>query len=653
MRLLAVLAVLLVVPAPAPALVEAAAAGPVAASGCPSPGGGTVATATAPAGAELVVRGHGWGHSTGLSQYGAQGAARLGCTYPEILSTYYRGTSVHTKTLAGAVDVTLVEGGTSAQVTATSRSVPWRGPYDKAAEQPAGATWSVLLSGSSAFLRDSAGRNVFSVSAGQTLRAVQNGRAARVRSFDGSTVATDRTVRWDETRFVSSSSGLRAVQAIRTSSVGPAVQKYLWGLAEVPSSWPAQALRAQAVAARSYLVRRWRSDRGAYVVWATTRDQNYGGYLTESADYQAGGHWKAAVEATPSRVVLDGAGSVIDALYSSSHGGRSEDVRYSFGGDAVPYLTTLDDSRWDLASDNPYRSWAAGFSAASLAGRFGLDTVTDLTVGEPGTAERLAGIRVSGTVGGRPAVRTYTGMQARTALGLRSPGVTFAWVRRPLADHGYAISGDWDGDGRADVGWFKDGVFRLRWPDGSQRAIGLGRSGDTPVVGDWNADGRDGIGVFRSGTWSLRNSLAGVGEVTTFGYGQAGDRAVVGRWSSASPVGIGVVRGDRWLLRRTADQGPAEVTTTYPGTGRPLLGAWTGGTAKPGWVSAGTWSLSSGLLTPRTWRRLSFGRGGDDYLVGDWAGRGFQAPGVARSSSFFWRTDLLGGPPTGSLVFAP
>ncbi len=457
-------------------------------------------------------------------------------------------------------------------------------------------------------------------------------------------------MRWDETRFVPSSSGLDSTQAIRTTSTGEAVQKYLWGLAEVPSSWPRHALYAQVTAARTYLVRRYVSATGAYTVWATTADQNYLGYAQESDDAAAGGHWKSAVDAVPGRVIVDGNGATIDAMYTSSHGGRSEDVRYAFGGStAVSYLRSIDDSRWDRASSNPYRAWTNGYSSASMASRFSLDAVTSISVGAPGTSARLAGVTVTGVDHGATVTRTYSGMQARSVLGVLSPGFT---IVRKAVDNGIAVSGDWDGDGIAEVGWYQAGQFTLNYPDGQRSTFALGEPGDLPVVADWNGDGRDGVGVFHDGTWSIRNSLAGAGAVTTFTYGRAGDLPVAGHWTSGSPAGIGVVRGSRWLMRSKASRGSVTLAVTYSGSGQPVLGDWDGtGRVTPGWMSDGRWSLSNSIAHPRTAVQLGFGRAGDDALAADWDGDGLQTPGVARSSSFFWRNDLKGGAPTGKLAF--
>jgi hypothetical protein len=72
------------------------------------------------------------------------------------------------------------------------------------------------------------------------------------------------------------------------------------------------------------------------------------------------------------------------------------------------------------------------------------------------------------------------------------------------------VTGDWNGDGITNVGWYQSGGrWRLRRTDGSIITFIYGmRSDDVPVTGDWNGDGRDGVGVLRSGPeWLLRNSL--------------------------------------------------------------------------------------------------------------------------------------------------
>src|SRR5437764_1769182 len=132
-----------------------------------------------------------------------------------------------------------------------------------------------------------------------------------------------------------------------------ALEDYLKGISEVPSAWPAEALRAQAVASRTYLL--WVLGRppsgdaaalGAQIC-ATDSCQVYSGLAKERAPN--GANWVAAVRDTAGQALLAG-GSPILAKYSACNGGRSVS-----GG--RPYLKPVDDpddarcplSRWGLA----------------------------------------------------------------------------------------------------------------------------------------------------------------------------------------------------------------------------------------------------------------------------------------------------------------
>jgi peptidoglycan hydrolase-like amidase len=124
-------------------------------------------------------------------------------------------------------------------------------------------------------------------------------------------------------------------------------------------------------------------------------------------------------------VIVDATGRTIEAMYSSSMGGHTENRQYVYGRYGISYLKAVDDSRWDNASDNPYRRWSKGFSAAGLARRFGFDSVSAWTVAKRGSAARLNGVRITGIRNGKTVTVSFTGTQARGKLGLRSPGFTF------------------------------------------------------------------------------------------------------------------------------------------------------------------------------------------------------------------------------------
>ena len=122
-------------------------------------------------------------------------------------------------------------------------------------------------------------------------------------------------------------------------------EHYLLGIQEVPFSWHEEALKAQVVAARTYLA--WTLSRGrvgsgstyGFDICATPACQVYGGL--DQVQRSGGERWEAAVTATAGEVLLSN-GAPAQALYSSTTGGRTRDVRDVFGGSGVPYLRAVE-----------------------------------------------------------------------------------------------------------------------------------------------------------------------------------------------------------------------------------------------------------------------------------------------------------------------
>jgi stage II sporulation protein D len=387
-----------------------------AGASCPSPAGTAIANAPDPVPrAQVVFRGHGSGHGLGMSQYGAQGAARLGCAYPRILATYYRGTHVAIAPMPRTVTVRMTENARWASVDSVTGSVTWRTGGRTVHVQRTGrvrvhrlsATTAELVSGTR---RVWAGR----VGAG-VLRAVHWGGVVRLDSRTDPYGKLPMRVRRDWLEFRIDASGMDAVKVFENNRGGRAMDKYLLGLAEVPSSWPQAALRAQVVAARTFALKRG----GALL--PTVSHQNWEGYDHEVA---AGASWSNAVSATSRRIIVDGSGRAIDALYSSSMAGYTEDKVYSWGGDAFSYLRPVNDARWTRASDNPAstRSWTVGVSRARVASALGFGRVTNVFVFPRGDPRRVRGVRVIGVRGGQNVTQWIPGFTVRNALGLLSPG---------------------------------------------------------------------------------------------------------------------------------------------------------------------------------------------------------------------------------------
>lgn len=358
-----------------------------------------------PHSARIVVEGHGYGHGKGLSQYGAQRAASQGRSYREIVRYYYPRTrwgrasgSVRiwiSRDLTNDVQVHSRPGLTARR---TGTSTTW----DLARAKPRADRWRVVPSG------DQRSRLQYRQRGWHTWRTVPgllelsaHGRPVRLRTADG--VASYRGV----LRSVPSSPGNRI-----TVNVLP-LETYLRGVVPAEtyaSTWHQQALRAQAVAARSYAVHE-RADRraAAYDLCDTAACQAYGG---AAAEYPT---TDRAVRAT-ARQVLTYRGRAAFTQFTASSGGWTVD-----GG--APYLPARRD-RWDSAQD-PYHSWRVRFRDTELEAAFpGVGDLTRVEVsGRDGHGEwggRAGTVTLTGTGG----TVTTSGSDFAQRLGLASSWLT-------------------------------------------------------------------------------------------------------------------------------------------------------------------------------------------------------------------------------------
>lgn len=193
------------------------------------------------------------------------------------------------------------------------------------------------------------------------------------------------------------------VQAVNTLGL----DAYLYGViaSEMQSSWPAEALKTQAVAARSYAMAERRG--GEFDVYADTRSQVYGGIAAETPSA------RAAVDGTRRRVLFYD-GKVAQTFFSASSGGRTADVTDIWlDSKPVPYLVSVPDP-YDTVS--PYHDWGPVTVTAARAARLlALPGLRGVTV-RRAVSQRVREVLV-GTPSGRVAV---AGNVFRRALELRS-----------------------------------------------------------------------------------------------------------------------------------------------------------------------------------------------------------------------------------------
>lgn len=149
------------------------------------------------------------------------------------------------------------------------------------------------------------------------------------------------------------------------------MDQYLYGLAEMPSSWNMDALKAQAIAGRSYATYKVRAGGyGKFDIYDSVRDQEYVGLGKIYGS--SGSRWKQAVDETSNKVLKKGS-SYVQALYSAEAGGHtlSSSESPSFGGYRDYLLAKSDrfqkDGKWVPYGEGPYAHWQKKTNTNTMA----------------------------------------------------------------------------------------------------------------------------------------------------------------------------------------------------------------------------------------------------------------------------------------------
>ena len=161
--------------------------------------------------------------------------------------------------------------------------------------------------------------------------------------------------------------------------------EYLWGISEVPSSWPAAMLEAQAIASRSYALSKLSVIRPSCdcQVYSHITDQNFVGYSKES-EPRFGVFWKDAVSRTiidtsTSLVVLSN-GKPAQTYFFSSSGGATQTTRDAWG-EATAFTQSVPDTASVDVKLNPrFASWKASSTQELVAKAFLLPNVVSLEI---------------------------------------------------------------------------------------------------------------------------------------------------------------------------------------------------------------------------------------------------------------------------------
>jgi SpoIID/LytB domain protein len=367
-----------------------------------------------PKGATIAIHGRGYGHGHGMSQYGAQGAAKQGLSTAAILHFYYPRTKAGH--VAGSVRVLL---------TATI--------------------------GEATVVVDRPGLQVRDLTRGTTTRVPTSGRAATATQWrmtgdgSGGTQVSYRTDTWHPWRTLEGNGEFRSSGAALTLVVGGSrvtyrgtlrsmapisatthritvnkvsLEGYVRGVVprEMPASWRPAALRAQAVAARTYAAFEVRdSSDPRFNLCDSTSCQVYGGLSAETTATNA------ATDATAG-TVRTFKGHPAFTQFSASNGGW-----LAPGG--RPYLVGKKDP-YDTAAVDPYSAWTVKVTATRIQRTWPrLGRLTSIDVTERDGSGRWGGRILALTLRGTQGHKALSGDEFRSAFGLRSTYLDFTLVR--------------------------------------------------------------------------------------------------------------------------------------------------------------------------------------------------------------------------------
>lgn len=436
-------------------------AGVLALVASPARAANAVETYAVPSSRTFQLSGLGYGHGIGMSQFGAEGMGRLGKNYREILKFYYPGTSV-------------AQVGAGRQITVGLSGVVRGTPQGTGVVVPARKGLSLIYKGAQVALPSRVGGKpvdnfrVVKGSGGLAVWAVSSAKSAKVKGGMSGSVSWRTNAAVDKSRIaVQSASGSTRVYrgflevAAGSSSVlainRVLLEHYLRSVvsSEVPSSWTDAALKAQAVAARSYAMLAQvnaRAAHRAYDICDTTYCQVYSPISAES------GPEVDAVRAT-SREYLRDAGQPVFAMFSSANGG------YSVSG-GRPYLVAKPDPYDGVVtgSSNWGHSWTTAVSASKLQNAWPqIGTLRKLKVlGRDGNGQWGGRVLSVGLVGSKSTI-SVSADSFRWAAGLKS-----TWWTVTNADGSVAAPAK---NVRVDRG-DRSAVVRWGAPDSNRRVKG-------------------------------------------------------------------------------------------------------------------------------------------------------------------------------------
>ena len=376
--------------------------------------------------ATFQVQGAGYGHGVGMSQIGARAKALAGETASAIISYYYKDVAIEPLDDTKILRVNIGHLLTSARIATATQDATMQifsGDIGDAqdvsplAVVPVKSSLNFAILGSTVLPSIVTGKKTVSI--------------PRSRIF---------TVRWSGTRYLPGVEGVISLshtnttkkyrygqmqfRAVKAATLGYRIEvtnsvrlsdEYLWGISEVPSSWPEAALQAQAIASRTYAM----SKAGIYRtacdcdLYGEISDQSFLGYAKE-IEKGWGQFWKAAVTNTTGLTITQ-AGKPITAYFGSSTGGLTETAVNAWGTEKAFTQIVADVSSLDPVINPRFYRWDREITQASVAAAFLLPDVVTLEIVTKNATGTVGTIKATSSTGIQKSLRGET-FRSRTKI---------------------------------------------------------------------------------------------------------------------------------------------------------------------------------------------------------------------------------------------
>lgn len=334
----------------------------------------------------FTFKGSGYGHGVGMSQIGAKGQALEGKSAQDILTYYFPGAALTPVDNSQIIRVNVAHQVASATFTISSQ------PNDCSFNLANEAAPSQPLAANSKITFSVVGKQIGVLGKAPSQQSVQFAPA------------TNWAIGWTGTDCVvllkvgiqtmKLKYGAISVRSVPITGHGYKIEvvnsmrlsdEYLYGISEVPSSWPQAALESQVIVSRTYALSRIKSVRKDCDcnVYSSKYDQVYIGYSKE-AEPKYGALWRNAVQATvvdtSTALAITFNGAPINVYFFSSSAGQTQRSIDVWGTDS-PYLTSVPDP-WSLDPKlNPkYANWVRVITQQQMAEVFGLPDVVRYSI---------------------------------------------------------------------------------------------------------------------------------------------------------------------------------------------------------------------------------------------------------------------------------